>query len=162
AYMRGATVLPWTRYLELQMGRVDVGSFDIADISYTPGQVFYSRVKRSVDVALILLAAPLWVPLMAALAAYVAVFAGAPGIFRQIRRGHGERDFTLLKFRTMAHAAAGDAQADHDGRIIPALAWLRHSRLDELPQLINVLRGEMSLVGPRPESVELAALYERS
>jgi len=162
AYMRGVTVMPWTRYLERQWGRVDVQSFDVSDIAYSPAQLFYSQAKRSVDLLLMLILAPVWLPLLAIVALTVWTQAGSPTIFKQARRGHGDRNFTMFKFRTMKLDAGHEAAARDDARIVQSLRWLRNTRLDELPQLINVVRGEMSLVGPRPESADLACEYEKA
>src|SRR5262245_36952199 len=93
-------------------------------------------------------------PLLAVLALLVRATSPGPALFRQIRVGRNGRAFVLLKLRTM-HAAAGwtgpAITADADSRITPFGAWLRRAKLDELPQLWNVLWGDMSLVGPRPE-----------
>jgi len=155
-------VIPWSRYLETRQGRTDVDTFDVADIAYSTGQAVYARVKRVIDLVVVVLLAPLWGPLFGLIAAYVRLVAGGPAIYRQVRRGHGDDDFVLLKFRTMREGADQAPAAAGDPRIVPALAWLRRTRLDELPQLINVLRGEMSLVGPRPESLAIARHYEAS
>lgn len=109
-----------------------------------------SGLKRAFDVAgsLALLAA--LGPLLAAAAVAVALDGPGPVLFRQRRLGLRGRPFTILKFRTMA---AGDPEAEtrrDDPRITRVGAVLRTWRIDELPQLVNVLRGEMSLVGPRP------------
>jgi len=162
AYLRGVQVMPWSRYLETRQGRTDVDTFDVADIAYSTGQAVYARVKRVIDLVVVVLLAPLWGPLFGLIAAYVRLVAGGPAIYRQVRRGHGDDDFVLLKFRTMREGADQAPAAAGDPRIVPALAWLRRTRLDELPQLINVLRGEMSLVGPRPESLAIARHYEAS
>ena len=103
------------------------------------------RGKRAFDVAVVLLAAPVWVPVAGALALVVLARLGAPVFFTQTRPGlHGE-PFTLVKFRTMLNGTMPDAE-----RLTPLGQWLRAWSLDELPELFNVLRGDMSLVGPRP------------
>lgn len=103
----------------------------------------------------------LW-PLMALIAVAVRLDSPGPAIFRQVRVGRGGREFELLKFRSMAanRAAGGPlVTASGDARITRVGSWLRSSKLDELPQLINVLRGDMSLVGPRPEVPRYVAMY---
>jgi lipopolysaccharide/colanic/teichoic acid biosynthesis glycosyltransferase len=110
----------------------------------------YARLKRGLDVAgaLVALVASLPLVLLAALA--VRATMGAPILFRQRRTGLHGREFLLLKLRTM-RAAGVETGADGDGARLTALGrWLRASSVDELPQLWNVLRGDMSLVGPRP------------
>ena len=118
------------------------------------------RLKRVLDLVLLLAIAPVAVPLLALLALYVRIVAGSPVLYRQERVGQDGRRFRIVKFRTMipdaeAHTGAVLSERD-DPRIVPALRWLRAMRLDELPQLWNVLAGEMSIVGPRPERPELA------
>ena len=116
--------------------------------------------KRLFDLAAVILTAPLWVPLVAVLAALVRVKLGSPVFFRQKRPGHREAIFELIKFRTMTDERdeTGRLMAD-DRRLTPFGKWLRGTSLDELPELINVLKGEMSLVGPRPLLVQYLARY---
>jgi lipopolysaccharide/colanic/teichoic acid biosynthesis glycosyltransferase len=126
------------------------------------------RWKSALDICLILLALPLLVPLMLAIAAFIRIVSPGPILFKQERVGLLGRRFKCFKFRSMAVGADTTAHRGHlkrlmesntpmqkmdaqgDPRVIAFGSLLRASGLDELPQLINVLRGEMSLVGPRP------------
>ena len=102
-------------------------------------------MKRFLDTVIVLLAAPLWLPLTAIVALAVRLAEGAPVVFRQERAGlHGE-PFVMLKFRTMRSGSGSDAE-----RMTRFGRFLRSASLDELPQLFHVLSGKMSLVGPRP------------
>ena len=109
-------------------------------------------MKRLVDLFVSLMLLVLLSPVMAVIAIGVWFDLGAPVLFRQLRPGlHGE-PFTLYKFRTMRGAHAGEPAADTDEERLTTFGrWLRTTSLDELPELWNVLRGDMSLVGPRPE-----------
>jgi len=111
----------------------------------------YWRAKRIVDVVAALLLLSICVPVMLLLAALVAFDLGRPVVFWQQRPGLGGQPFKLFKFRTMtdAHDAHGRL-IEHAQRLTALGHFLRRSRLDELPQLLNVLLGEMSFVGPRP------------
>ena len=110
-----------------------------------------SRVKWVLDCVLIVLASPIVVPVAALTGLVVWRKVGRPVLFRQERPGRGERPFTVLKFRTMSMGRDPGGRELPDAQRMTALGrLLRRSSLDELPQLINVLRGEMSLVGPRP------------
>lgn len=117
-------------------------------------------MKRTFDLLLVLATLPLWLPVLAVLALLVRVALGAPVFFRQPRVGRHGRVFRLWKFRSMTDArdAQGLLRPDAE-RLTPFGRVLRGTSLDELPSLLNVLRGEMSLVGPRPLLVEYLPLY---
>ena len=122
--------------------------------------------KRSFDIAISLLLLILLSPALIICAAAVKLEDGGRIFYRQKRLTRDGRVFDMLKFRSMIPDAEADGvavlAAEHDDRITKTGAVLRHFRLDELPQLINILRGDMSLVGPRPERPELAAEIEKS
>jgi lipopolysaccharide/colanic/teichoic acid biosynthesis glycosyltransferase len=122
--------------------------------------VTYDRAKRVIDVVLVLLGMVLLGPLLLLLAWKVRRDLGSPVIFRQRRPGlHGEV-FDLLKFRTMTNERGPDgALLPDERRLTPFGRWLRSTSLDEIPEMVNVLKGEMSLVGPRPLLVEYLAIY---
>ena len=101
-------------------------------------------MKRLFDIAFVLLTAWLWLPLLALTALAVWLCDGRPIFFLQNRAGKGGRPFNVYKFKTMVVPAGGEPVATRLG------AWLRKLSFDEVPQLVNVLKGDMSLVGPRP------------
>jgi lipopolysaccharide/colanic/teichoic acid biosynthesis glycosyltransferase len=126
------------------------------------------RWKRILDISLIVMTLPLWLPFFILIGLLIRLVSEGPILFRQERVGHLGKTFTCFKFRTMFMGNSAVSHQDHlrhlmgsnlpmekldlagDPRIIPFGRLLRASGLDELPQIINVLRGEMSLVGPRP------------
>ncbi|TAM56165.1 sugar transferase [bacterium] len=126
-------------------------------------RVGYRLLRRIMDVAVALLALLLLAPVLAAAIAAIALDDGAPVLFRQRRVGRFERTFTIYKLRTMRRESCGDAytaRAGGDARVTRVGRWLRKLSIDEIPQLFNVLRGEMSLVGPRPEMPFIVARYQ--
>ena len=123
-----------------------------------------ARFKRGLDLIYLLAVSPLLIPVLALTYLYARVVAGAPVLYRQERVGRHGQPFTMVKFRTMyvgseSKTGAVLAQKD-DARVIPLMAWMRKMRFDELPQIWNVVKGDMSLVGPRPERQELADGFE--
>ncbi len=114
--------------------------------------MFYSKhAKRLFDLALTLPGLVVLSPLLAFIALMVRAKLGRPVLFRQVRPGLGGRPFTIYKFRTMTDARGADGKLLADGaRLTRFGRFLRAASLDELPELFNVLKGDMSLVGPRP------------
>jgi lipopolysaccharide/colanic/teichoic acid biosynthesis glycosyltransferase len=129
----------------------------------TPESLCPRGMRRGLDVCLAATLLLLTAPLLVVAALLILAFDGAPVFFHQQRLGEGARPFRLLKLRTMRSAEpgagitiAGDTRVTGIGRV------LRRTSVDELPQLWHVLRGQMTLVGPRPESVDLARRYPSS
>lgn len=154
----GFTIRPFSSIYEDHTGRVPLVhlaegweiSAPLLEVAHwLPG-------KRIFETTLTALTLPLWMPLGLAVAAYVKMTDPGFSIFRQRRIGMGNRVFTMYKFRTMDLDAEKDGAkfaVKDDPRLIKGGAFLRKSRLDEIPQLWNVLKGDMSLVGPRAEQV---------
>jgi lipopolysaccharide/colanic/teichoic acid biosynthesis glycosyltransferase len=151
-----------------------------AKIDGVSARIASSRVpswKRVLDCTLILAGAPVWLPLGALVGVWVKLISPGPALFRQERIGHMGARFFCLKFRTMKVSATPAVHREHvshlmtsnrpmekldirgDSRLIPGGVWLRALGLDELPQIVNVLRGEMSLVGPRPATAYEYTLF---
>lgn len=124
----------------------------------------YVPIKRVVDTLLVFATLPIWLVLASAIAGAVWVSSKGPVVFRQERIGLNGRTFTLYKFRTMVEGAelAGPSFAQpNDSRLTGVGTVLRRFRVDEIPQLWNVLRGDVSLVGPRPEQALFAERFDR-
>jgi len=119
----------------------------------------YLRVKRVVDVVVSGAGLLVTTPAMAAVAVAVRRDLGSPVLFRQVRPGRDGRPFELVKFRTMRTLSSSDGVDTDAERLTPFGRWLRSTSLDELPTLWNVLRGDMSLVGPRPLLMEYLDRY---
>lgn len=120
----------------------------------------YKVIKRTMDIAVSLTCLIILSPLMAAIALLIWHKMGLPVLFRQSRIGFREKTFTVLKFRTMNDECGIDGKPLSDIQRITRLgAFLRKTSLDELPQLINVLKGDMSLVGPRPLFISYLPYY---
>lgn len=120
----------------------------------------YLRIKRLLDVVVALVGLVACAPLFLVIALLIKLDSPGPVFFGQARVGYRGRIFRMVKFRTMAAGSeravpTGVHKRPDDPRVTRVGRWLRRTSLDELPQLINVLRGEMSLVGPRPEVVEI-------
>lgn len=119
-------------------------------------------LKRAFDMVFALVLLVLLLPLLLVFALAVAITSPGGAFFHQVRVGRGGREFRLLKFRSMRHGSEAKGQltiGGRDPRITGVGYFLRKTKLDELPQLWNVLIGDMSVVGPRPEVPKYVALY---
>jgi len=162
----GYTIRPFSRIYEEHTGRVPLVhvaegweiSAPLLEVAYwLPG-------KRFFDVVLTLLTSVLWVPLALVVALYVKLADPGFSIFRQERVGLNSDSFTMFKFRTMGLDAEKDGPQfakEQDPRLIKGGSFLRRSRLDEIPQLWNVLKGDMTLVGPRAEQIVFVEQFRR-
>ena len=159
-------VVPEVTDLLLRFGKT-VTAFDtpmilVRGAGLTPGQRLR---KRALDLALVLPALILAAPFMALAALSIRLEDGGPVFYRQKRMTQGGREFHILKFRSMIPHAEKHSGAvlasENDPRITKVGRFIRATRLDELPQLLNILKGDMSIVGPRPERQEIADRYRR-
>jgi lipopolysaccharide/colanic/teichoic acid biosynthesis glycosyltransferase len=127
----------------------------------------YALSKRLMDIVLASLALIVLAPFLPLMAICIKLDSPGPVLFRQKRLGKGGKPFTMYKFRTMQHNAPAVRNADgsyfvgdRDPRLTRVGQFLRTYTLDEIPQLLNVLRGDMSVVGPRPDPVEVLEIYD--
>jgi sugar transferase (PEP-CTERM system associated) len=161
-------VIDLLAFLERETGRVNVRLLNPSWFIFSDGfnPVRSTQVGfRVIDVVGSVLFFAVTLPIMLAIAVCIVIDDGRPVLYRQRRVGlHGE-EFTLNKFRSMRKDAEGEGKALwadlEDSRVTRVGKWLRKTRLDEFPQLINVLRGNMSFVGPRPERPEFVAELAR-
>ena len=166
----GVTVHVVPRLFELAVARGGtefVHGIPLARLRPEPAQLRRWALKRFVDICGALLALILLAPVLALCALAVRCESGRHGVlFRQERTTRDGKTFTILKFRSLTPASEAESQVkwniNTDQRLGPVGRFLRFSSLDELPQLINVLRGDMSLVGPRPERPFFVAQFERA
>jgi sugar transferase (PEP-CTERM system associated) len=166
--LRGIRVEDWPTFYEKQTGKILVTDLRPSWLIYSDGFVkttLVQRVKRGIDVVGALLGLVLTLPLMLLIALAIKCDSRGPVLFRQRRVGQNGRIFVLNKFRSMrqdAEAGCGAVWAQPDDpRVTRVGRFLRKTRLDELPQLFNVLVGHMSFVGPRPERPEFVRLLQR-
>lgn len=130
----------------------------VAGLTGAPTRV--GAARRTLDIVVSILVLVVSVPVLAGIALALKLSAGGPVLFRQERVGEGGRPFTIYKFRTMAAGARGsDFAVPGDPRVTRLGSVLRAKHLDELPQFVNILCGQMTLVGPRPETPALASRY---
>ncbi len=163
--LNGIRVTDLARFFERVHGKVPIELLKVSWLIYGDGYRqgwLRTAVKRAFDIVTATLLLIPALPVMAVTALVISIEGGGPVVYRQTRVGHRSKDFTLLKFRSMAHDAEKDGKAAwatvNDARVTRFGWFIRRTRIDELPQLINVLRGEMSFVGPRPERPEFVSM----
>lgn len=124
---------------------------------------FYSSVKRAIDFSCVFLLLPIFAPIMLITAVAIALDSKGGVFYTQKRMGYRGKPFTMYKFRSMRNDIAGKdfTVGEADPRITKVGLMIRKYRIDELPQILNVLKGEMSFIGPRPESLDLSRWYEK-
>lgn len=166
--MRGVEVSDFTKFIEHEKGRVELDGLHPGWIVYSDGfrkSSEFMFFKRAVDVLASLFVLLLSLPIMLLAAVAIKLCDPGPAIYRQKRVGFAGNVFVLYKFRSMSIGAEATGQPvwarKADPRVTPIGRFIRATRIDELPQLINVLKGEMSLVGPRPERPEFVALLRK-
>lgn len=166
--LEGTLVMHVKQIEESLTGRVAIEHLSENNLgSLLPGIVF-DKVKRAGDLAASILLLPVLLPVLLLVALLVRLDSPGPALFRQERMGYRGKSFRMFKFRTMTHVSAppeGDGREaamtrDQDKRVTRLGKYLRRYRIDELPQVVNILRGEMSWIGPRPEAVALSLWYE--
>ena len=169
AAISGIPVYHTKQLRESLTGRVQIEHLSENSFGSLLPALGYRGIKRTIDIVACLVLLPLLLPPMIVVALLVRASSPGPILFRQRRMGYRGIPFDMMKFRTMLEqqATTSDAAArqsamtlDADCRITRVGRVLRHSRIDELPQMFNILRGEMSWIGPRPEAVPLSSWYE--
>ena len=162
AVLRGIPVYHVKQFNESITGRVVLDHLRENTLGAVVPSLIYPQFKRVIDFSLALLCLPFAALILSVCATLIKLETPGPVFYCQRRAGFGGRPFTIFKLRTMTqNHAGGDYTLEGDERITRVGRFLRRYRLDELPQVINVLRGDMSWIGPRPEAISLAEWYER-
>lgn len=166
AALAGIRVYHVKQVTESLTGRTEIEHLSENTLGSLNPDQFYLSFKELADRLAAVAVLALLAPLFAAIALAIRLDTPGPVLFRQERMGYRGKVFTVYKFRSMRVEPAGEGGREHamtrpgDGRITRVGRFLRHSRLDELPQALNILRGEMSWIGPRPEALALSNWYE--
>ncbi|MFL5242760.1 MAG: sugar transferase [Gemmataceae bacterium] len=160
--MPAQTEMHWTK----RIWRTDSGFRRRSGVNRSPQNTWYPAIKLTAEFILACLLLVLTAPCMLIAALLVKMTSRGPAFYSQIRLGKNGQPYTIYKLRTMTHNcevfSGPQWSAQGDSRVTAVGRFLRRSHLDELPQLWNVLRGEMSLIGPRPERPEFVPQLERS
>ena len=162
AAIAGVPVLDRRYIVETMTGRTPLGGLTPNEFGALLPSRQYLVVRRVIELGLTVLLLPVLLPVLLVVAAIVRLDSTGPVFFVQTRIGRRGQPFRMIKFRTMFHGAGGPSfTAAVDPRVTRVGGFLRQCRLDELPQLFNILRGDMSWVGPRPEAASLEKGYVR-
>jgi len=162
AAIAGVPVLDRRYIVETMTGRTPLGGLTPNEFGALLPSRQYLVVRRVIELALTVLLLPVLLPVLLIVAAVVRLDSSGPVFFVQTRIGRRGQPFRMIKFRTMFHGAGGPSfTSTVDPRVTRVGGFLRRCRLDELPQLFNILRGDMSWVGPRPEAASLEQGYVR-
>ncbi len=163
--LKGVPVYPVKQVVESLTGRIEVEHLSENTFGSILPSLPYRKAKTLADTVAALVLLPVLMPVLALVALAIRLESPGPALFRQRRIGLGGHPFTIYKFRTMRQRGHGETgphfTSEEDDRVTRLGRFLRKYRIDELPQIINILKGEMSWIGPRPEAIELAEWYER-
>lgn len=165
AAISGRPVYHYKQVWEVETGRVQIDHLSENGFGALVPGFAYQKMKRGIDLTFSLLMLPILLPVIGICALVVKMDSPGPAFFRQNRMGFRGKVFQVLKLRTMTQGHDGhdrelSVTQSGDQRITKVGAFLRKTRLDELPQVFNILRGEMSWIGPRPEAVALSEWYQ--
>lgn len=164
--LAGIPVFHSKHLLESLTGRVELEHMSENSFGTLLPASVWLRIKRFVDISLAMVVLLLIWPLLLIVGLLVRLDSPGPALFRQVRTGYRGAPFTVIKFRTMRTTNTAPSNLDQavtradDPRITKLGAFLRRSRIDEIPQILNVIKGEMSFIGPRPEAEVLSQHYE--
>jgi lipopolysaccharide/colanic/teichoic acid biosynthesis glycosyltransferase len=164
--LTGILVMHVKQMEESLTGRVAIEHLSENNLgSLIPG-IVYGKIKRASDLAVSVMLLPILIPFLLLVALLIGVDSRGPVLFQQERMGYRGKKFRMYKFRSMRPTSvSGDSRSaaitqDEDARVTRLGKYLRRFRIDELPQIVNILKGEMSWIGPRPEAVPLSLWYE--
>lgn len=164
--INGLPVYHYKQVWEAETGRVQIDHLSENSFGALVPNFAYQKIKRAVDLVASIVVMPVVLLLLVGVAIAIKLDGPGPVFFRQRRMGFRGQVFDVLKFRTMTETNDGEDRKksvtkNDDQRITRIGRFLRRTRLDELPQIVNILRGEMSWIGPRPEAVSLSEWYEK-
>lgn len=167
AAIQGHPVYHYKQFWEALTGRVQIERLSENSFGALLPSLGYTKLKRLIDITASIAVLPFLIPLFAIVALAIRLDTPGPVLFRQYRVGYKGQEFRIFKFRTMTVTHDGSEATTSvtgvdDERITRLGRFLRRSRIDELPQVFNILLGEMSWIGPRPEAVGLSKLYEEA